>query len=129
MQPSISAFQPHFLTAYYAIYSVACAALVVALLLVLHRAGNLFLHDAYGSNPSLVRAIRSLLDIGYYLVCLGYITLTFQTEMPLNTVAQLIQVLTLKLGFFLLLLGALHVFNLLLLALFRRRTNPAQAAS
>jgi hypothetical protein len=120
---------PTYAAAYYTVYLFACLLLIVALQFVLRRAGALVLHGAYNSNPTFARAVCRLLDVGYYLVCLGYVTLTFQTEMPLNTVAQLIQVLTLKLGFFLLLLGALHVFNLLLLALFRRRTNSTLAAS
>jgi hypothetical protein len=41
---------------------------------------------------------------------------------------DLTEVLTIKLGFLLLLLGALYVFNLLLLALFRRPT-PTQATA
>ncbi|HEY2857803.1 MAG TPA: hypothetical protein VGJ21_05255 [Terracidiphilus sp.] len=120
---------PTYLAAYYAVYSTACVFLIVALQLVLRRAGAIVLHDAWSSNPSLARAVCRLLDLGYYLVCTGYVVMTVHTDQMLVTAGQLMEAITVKLGFFLLLLGFLHVFNLLLLALFRRRTPPAQAAA
>jgi hypothetical protein len=119
----------HYLTLYYAIYSVVSVALVFALLHILHQAGAPFLHDSYDSNPTLARAIRRLLDIGYFLVCAGYFTFTIQTAFPMDHISELTQILTIKLGVFLLLLGVLHVFNLLLLALFRRPKSAQIAAS
>ncbi len=111
---------PAYIAAYYAIYPFTCIFLIVALQIVLRRAGSLVLRDSYNSNPAFARAICRLLDIGYYLVCLGYVTMTVHTTDILGTIGQLIETITVKLGFFLLLLGLLHVFNLLLLALFRR---------
>jgi hypothetical protein len=113
---------------YYALYLAACALLVPALLVVLHRAGDLLLKDASGGRAEFARSIRRLLDIGYFLVSLGYVTLTAQTEMPLQNYAQMTTILSIKLGLFLLLLGALHLVNMLLLALFRSRTAVLQAS-
>ncbi|HEY3704619.1 MAG TPA: hypothetical protein VGL22_06120 [Terracidiphilus sp.] len=79
---------PQYLAHYYAIYSLASLALVLALLHILHRAGALFLRDCCGSNPTLARAIRRLLDLGYLLVCAGYFVLTVQTSMPMNRIAR-----------------------------------------
>jgi hypothetical protein len=103
--------------------------LIASVLYILHRAGTFFLYDCYGSNPALARTIRQLLDLGYFLVCTGYFLLTIQTALPMNTIADVTQILTIKLGIFLLLLGFLHVVNLLLLALFRRHTPLQTAAS
>jgi hypothetical protein len=48
--------------------------------------------------------------------------------MPLDKIGQVTEVLGIKIGCFLLLLGAMHFFNLLLLAIFRRR-GPAATAT
>lgn len=120
---------PSYLAAYYTVYLTACVLLIAVLQFVLRRAGSLVLHDASISHPTFARAVCRLLDTGYYLVCAGYIIMTVHTGELIATTGQLIEAVTVKLGFFLLLLGVLHVFNLLLLALFRQRTNPAPAAS
>ncbi|MGO9336544.1 MAG: hypothetical protein ACLPY1_03450 [Terracidiphilus sp.] len=118
-------------THYYIVYSVLCAVLIVWLAIVLHNAGDVFLHDSFPGRPELAKAVARLLDIGFYLVSFGYVSLTFQTFMPLNQISQVTQVISIKVGCFLLLLGAMHFFNLLLLAIFRRRgpATPAPAAS
>jgi hypothetical protein len=114
-------YQPH----YYILYSVICALLVVGLSQVLRHAGSVLLDDAFRGNPELARSILHLLDIAYYLVCLGYVAVSFRTFLPLNGAGQVAFVLAIKVGIFLLLLGCMHFFNLLLLAIFRRRTFVA----
>lgn len=114
-------------THYFIIYSVLCAVLIVWLAIVLHNAGDVFLHDSFPGRPELAKAVGRLLDIGFYLVSFGYVALTFQTFMPLDNITQVTQAISLKVGCFLLLLGAMHFFNLLLLAIFRRR-GPVTAA-
>jgi hypothetical protein len=115
-------------THYFILYSVLCAGLIVSLAIVLHNAGDVFLNDSFPARPELAKAVARLLDIGFYLVSLGYVALTFQTFMPLETITQVTQAISIKVGCFLLLLGAMHFFNLLLLAIFRRR-GPATAAT
>lgn len=114
---------------YYIVYSVFCAALIVFLAVVLGRAGRHFLPDSFPGRPELARGVTHMLYIGFYLVSFGYVTLTMQTFMPMDTVAQVAQIVTYKAGWFLLLLGCLHFFNLFLLMLLRRRggtmTMPA----
>jgi len=116
-------YLPH----YYIIYSVACAILAIGLSQILRHAGAIFLEDAFRGNPDVASAVTHLLDIGFYLICLGYVAVSYQTFMPMNTVGQVAQVISIKLGIFLLILGCMHFFNLLLLALFRRRTTFAAA--
>jgi hypothetical protein len=112
---------------YFILYAVLCAVLIVWLAIVLHNAGDVFLHDSFPGRQELAKAVARLLDIGFYLVSFGYVALTFQTYMPLDKIGQVTEVISIKVGCFLLLLGAMHFFNLLLLAIFRRRA-PATAA-
>jgi hypothetical protein len=110
-------------THYYVTYLTACAVLIAGLAIVLHRAGAVFLDDTFSGNPQMRRAVVHLLDIGYYLICAGYVAVTYRTFDPMNDLGQLTLIVSIKLGIFLLLLGALHLFNLLVLAISRRRLN------
>ncbi len=111
----------HDLAVYYWIYLSACAVIIVALGRVLHTAGHVFLNDAFAGNALLARTVGRLLDIGFYLVSSGYVALSYQTNWPVINLATAIKISTTKVGGFLLILGIAHVFNLLLLALFRQR--------
>jgi hypothetical protein len=121
-----------YLTTYYCVYLGACAVLIVWLGIILHRAGRVFLDDAFAGNATLVHAVARLLDIGFYLVSVGYVVLTYDTVWQLNDVDTVVKIVSWKLGGLMLLLGVAHLFNLLLLALFRQRravgATPAAGA-
>jgi hypothetical protein len=116
---------------YYELYSIACVVLIFGLARILHSAGDLFLHDAFRDKPQMAQAVARLLDIGFYLVSAGYVAITLRSWEPFNTIADVAAVLATKLGIFLLLLGFLHIFNILILAIFRgrREASPAPAVS
>jgi len=110
------------LETYYATYLGACAILIVWLGWTLHRSGSVFLEDAFAGNRALVRAVSHLLDVGFYLFSLGYVGLTYQTYwQAMNNYGDVVRRVIVKLAGFMLLLGVAHLFNLLLLAIFRRR--------
>jgi len=117
------------LALYYVSYLTLCAALVFWVAKTLHRSGSVFLHDAFRGDEGLIRAVSHLLDIGFYLVCIGYVLITARTYVSIQTADMVFQTEIYKIGFFLLLLGAMHLFNLLLLALFRRKPAANQAAA
>lgn len=102
-------------------YGALCAAVVWWLARILHRYGTVFLHDAFREKSEVVRALGRLLDVGLYLIGAGYVAVTFPSHFPLHNPAQVALATVGKLGGFLLLLGFLHFFNLLILALVRQR--------
>jgi hypothetical protein len=118
---------PNHLQAYYAVYLGACAAFIAALSWILHVAGRTFLNDAFAGNTILVRTVQRLLDTGFYLVSLGYVALTYRTDWPMDSYDTIAKIVSAKIGGFLLLLGVAHLFNMLLLALFRQRRAPGAA--
>jgi hypothetical protein len=78
----------------------------------LHRNGRLFLVDAFGGNQAMADAVNHLLLVGFYLVNLGFVLLFLRVgSMPANAVEGLEYVST-KLGVVLLVLGAMHFFNM-----------------
>lgn len=116
-------------TDYYVAYSIVCAALVAGLAIVLHWAGDVFLHDGFRGRPELARSVARLLDIGFYLVSAGYVAVTFRSWVDFRSGIDVADVLATKAGIFLVVLGFLHVFNILVLALFRGRGEAASPVS
>ena len=119
--------QHDYLETYYCIYLGTCATLTVWISWILRRAGRVFLNDVFVGNTILVRAVARLLDIGFYLVSIGYVAVSYQTMWPINDPGTVVRIASVKIGGLLFLLGVAHFFNLLLLALFRQR-RPAGAA-
>jgi hypothetical protein len=119
-----------YLEAYYASYLGLCAALIFWLGWTLHRAGSVFLSDAFGGNATLVRAVAHLLGVGFYLVSIGYVGVSYRTFwQQINSYEMVAQAVSANVGGFLLLLGFAHLFNLLLLAIFRRRGSAANGVA
>lgn len=116
-----------YLETYYVFYLVICAALIVWLGRTFHRTGSILLTDTFGGNTRLVRAVAHLLSVSFYLVSVGYVGVSYQSFwQQINTYTVVVQVITVKLGGFLLLLGIAHLFNMLLLALFGRRSGASR---
>ena len=120
-----------FQATYYVVYLGISAALILWLGRVLHRAGAVLLEDGFHERPILVKAIGQLLDIGFYLMSLGYVAAWAANYEELHDGGELAKMVSGRVGGLLLLLGVVHLFNLLLLALFRRKpaASPAPAAS
>jgi hypothetical protein len=116
-----------FHTTYYAIYLSVCALLILWLGQTLHSAGKVFLHDAFAGNETVVLAISRLLDIGFYLICFGYVAVTCRTFQWFGSLGDVAYTICLKTGGFLLVLGVAHMFNLLVLAALRRRGSSSSA--
>ena len=77
-----------YLVHYYIVYTTVCAAMIVFLAVVLRRAGTHFLPDSFPGRPELARGVSHMLYIGFYLVSLGYVTLTMQTLMPMDSESE-----------------------------------------
>lgn len=106
------------------IYLFISIGLTVAVGWALARSGRVFLREAYGGNADLAEAVNRLLVVGFYLVNLGFVTLTMQTSGTVADAGQALRLLSVKIGEVLLVLGALHFANL---AVFARWRGRAQA--
>jgi hypothetical protein len=111
-----------FLETYYAVYLGSCAVLIAALGLIFHRSGAVFLNNAFAGNHTLARAVGRLLDLGFYLLSLGYVGLTCVFDSGIYSQAAMGKNIVGKIGGLLLLMGVGHMFNMVLLALFRSRS-------
>ncbi len=89
----------------------------------LHRSGRVFLVDAFHGNEQLADSVNHLLVVGFYLINVGYIALALTTQSPMSTFRQIIELESVKIGVVLLILGAMHFFNILVFAKMRNRAQ------
>ncbi len=92
----------------------------------LHKNGRIFLVDAFHGNTELADSVNHLLVVGFYLINIGYIALALSTRASLATLREAIELESTKIGVVLLILGAMHFFNILVFAKMRHRsTQPS----
>ena len=105
----------------YLLYLVASIGITVFVGLALSRSGRTFLLDIFDGNDSLAEAVNRLLVVGFYLLNLGFVTLTLRATGEITSARQAVQLLSVKIGEMLLIIGALHFANLVILTRLRRR--------
>jgi len=105
----------------YLVYISASLGLTIWLARTLFKNGEAFLEEVFADNPRLASAVNRLLVVGFYLLNLGYAFVTLKAGNQVNTRAEGIETLGVKLGSLLLVLGALHMGNLYLFHRIRRR--------
>ena len=102
-------------------YLAISIALTIWVARTLHRSGRVFLVNAFAGDAELADSVNRLLVVGFYLMNLGYVALFLKTYEPLNTLRQVIELESSKLGAVLLVLGIVHFANILVLANLRKK--------
>jgi hypothetical protein len=107
----------------YAAYLLITLAITVWVARTLSKNGIVFLQQCFGQNGELARSTNHLLVVGFYLVNIGFITLTLSLGAEPHTVPDAIRFLSGKVGLAVLVLGAMHFFNMGAIAQFGRKVN------
>ena len=108
----------------YAIYLLVAIPLTVWVARTLHKNGRIFLVDCFGGNEELADSVNHLLVVGFYLVNIGFVTLYLKIADEVVAVRGVFEALSGKLGVVLLVLGAMHFFNIYLFTRTRKRPEP-----
>ncbi len=111
----------------YLIYIIISLVLTVWVANVLFTNGRKFLTDIFTGDNELADSINKLLLVGFYLINSGYILLTLRESQHILNVQRMIEVLSYKVGVIVLVLGAMHFFNLYVLYKMRKRAKIQQA--
>jgi hypothetical protein len=90
--------------------------------------GRVFLVDAFRGNEALADSVNHLLVVGFYLVNVGYIAMALTSSSPMKNLREIIELESVKIGVVLLILGAMHFFNILIFARMRHRANNTSTA-
>lgn len=105
----------------YTLYLILSVVLTVWVAHTLSKNGLVFLVDCFHQNEALARAVNHLLVVGFYLINLGFISLFLQTGAEVKEPQQIFEILSIKMGLVLLLLGFMHFFNLVVFTKLRSR--------
>jgi len=107
-------------------YLAISVALTVWVARTLHRNGRVFLVDCFHGNTELADSINHLLVVGFYLINLGFVSLALRFGVAAANPQEALESLSTKLGMVLLVLGAMHFFNLAVFTSCRRRAIGAR---
>ena len=91
----------------------------------LFKNGRLFLVDVFGGNKELADSVNHLLVVGFYLINMGYVTLALRLGTRPESTQGAIEFLSTKVGLVLLVLGAMHFFNVFVIAKWGKRAAEA----
>jgi len=105
----------------YILYLGISIGLTIWVAKTLHTNGRVFLVDAFGGNTALADSVNKLLVVGFYLINVGYISLALKSNTHPASLRELIEFLSTKIGIVLLVLGAMHFFNLFVFSRMRKR--------
>lgn len=104
----------------YALYLVISLAITIWVARTLSSNGVVFLVRCFGHDETLARSTNHLLVVGFYLINIGFITLTLSLGSEPTTPTEAIRFLSSKVGLAVLVLGAMHFFNMGAVAHFGR---------
>ena len=105
----------------YLIYLAICIPVVLLVGWTLHRKGRVFLVEIFEGKEDLADSINHLFIVAFYLAGVGFVTTVLRIGTPPEDTAEMIEALSTKVGPVLLVLGAAHVTNLVLLSLVRKK--------
>lgn len=104
----------------YALYLLITIGITIWVARTLSHNGEVFLIQCFGHNETLARSTNHLLVVGFYLVNIGFITLTLSLGAEPTTIPGAIRFLSSKVGLAVIVLGAMHFFNMGAIAHFGR---------
>ncbi len=105
----------------YTAYIILSIFLTVWVAQTLHKNGRVFLVDVFHGEENLADSVNHLLVVGFYLINLGYVSLALKIGYEIGSAREGIEALSWKIGLVLLVLGAMHFFNLFVFSRIHRR--------
>ncbi len=107
----------------YVIYLLVSVGLTIWVARTLSKNGIVFLKECFGHDDLLASSTNHLLVVGFYLVNLGWILLTLRFGAEPESAAGAIRFLSSKIGLVVVVLGAMHFFNMNAIAKFGRKVG------
>ncbi len=110
----------YYLIAYW-IYLVVTVSITILVAKTLFTNGKIFLVDIFHGNVPLATSVNNLLLTGFYLVNIGYALYMLRTTADLHSFRDIIELLSVKIGLIVLVLGGMHFGNLAIFFKLRKR--------
>jgi hypothetical protein len=107
----------------YVLYLLVSIGLTVLSAATLARSGKIFLTHVFQGDEPLGQAVSRLFVVGSCLLNLGFVILAMRSSAAIHDTRQAIELLSVKLGEVMLIIGLLHVISVLILTRIRRRAG------
>lgn len=107
----------------YALYLTLAIPLTIWVAKTLHKNGRVFLVECFHGKEELADSVNHLLVVGFYLVNVGFVSLYLKLQAEVPDVRGIFEALSGKMGVVMLVLGAMHFFNVLIFLRLRRRAE------
>ena len=111
----------------YSLYLAISLSVTVWVARTLHKNGRVFLVDCFRGNQELADSVNHLLVVGFYLVNIGFVSLYLKLAYPVEEATGVFEALSGKVGTVLIVLGAMHFWNIWLFNKLRKRTAVEDA--
>ena len=109
----------------YLFYVIISVGITIWVAETLRRNGRIFLVEAFGKEE-VADSVNHLLVVGFYLINIGFISLFLRmAEKPQNAV-EAVEFVSFKIGVVLVVVGAMHFFNVFNFAKIRRKGKERQ---
>ena len=108
-------------TVAYVLYLAIAVAFTVWVARTLSGNGEVFLVECFGHDEVLAKSTNHLLVVGFYLMNLGFIMLALQFGEAPRTLPDMVVFLSSKVGLAVVVLGAMHFFNMHAIATYGRK--------
>jgi hypothetical protein len=105
----------------YIVYIALSIPLTIWVAQTLHKNGRVFLIDSFRGNERLADSVNHLLVVGFYLINIGYVALALKERIAPTDVREVFETISRKVGVVMLVLGAMHFFNIFVFSKMRRR--------
>ena len=100
----------------YLVYLVLSIAMTIWVARTLSRNGEVFLIKCFGQDEALAKSTNHLLVVGFYLINIGFIGVRLNGWSSADALRDMIPYIGSKIGLSILILGAMHFFNMMMIA-------------
>ncbi len=118
-----------------AVYAGFFAAFTFFVGAALRSRGWLFLSSAFEHRPAVASSVQFLLNLGFYLTCLGLLLWNLGTDPSTRwvdgkqvfTLRDVVQSVSTRLGVSIIVVAALHTVNILVLSILNQKSRPEKS--
>ena len=111
----------------YLTYIIISVAITIFVSRTLSKNGEIYLIDGFNGNVELAKSVNHMLVVGFYLINIGFVLVRLQASNQLIDFETMIVYLSSNIGLVLLILGALHFFNMIVIHKFRENGIKKEA--
>lgn len=105
----------------YTAYLIITISITIWVAKTLFKNGKVFLLDIFHGNKEIAESVNNLLLVGFYLINIGYAIYTLRVYNAVINSREVIEILSIKIGLIILILGCMHFFNLFIFYKLRKK--------